>query len=669
MDRRTHWMLRIVLGVSTIAFGFVFLAYNYRPTFLLPDIGPYIPDPQLVIAIASIIVVVTLCYFFWERQFERFSLGAFTLITGLIFGYGFYWSVCLLANFSNIHHLYDLVRIPYEPYPKERGLCTIIGILGWLYFAGGGIIGGIGTMLGFSFGAKGEIHQRGRVLLSYEKAVKIAKKKFPKDAWGIRWGWLTLPHTIATTHFAVIGSTGSGKTILLRCLMQSVLRSVGGGYDERALVYDAKQDSLSIIRGINPDCEIYILNPFDERSVAWDMAKDITAPATAQQIASILIPEHKNASQPFFSDAARHLLSGVLISFIRTAPGKWTFRDVLLTLKSVSRLKRVLSACDETRDLVEQYLREGNTANNVMSTVATRLQRYDFIAAAWHRAEKSISLREWLTSESILILGNDEATRTALDAINQVIFKRLSELLLDQSESESRRTWIFLDELRQAGYLQGLSSLLTKGRSKGACVVLGYQDIEGLREVYGYQLANEIAGQCANKAILRCDSADTARWASMIFGEKEVLESRESTTERTGFSLKYTPGSKSVSEHVVKRDVLLPSEIMAIPPTSPEVGMKGYFITPFVGAYHAWINGPSISDELWPKKQGVLDKKPRKDEEQYLAAWNKEDEQRLFLDEKVIFFPHLPQEVERVDQTNEEDIFVIERDEGDLGNY
>lgn len=41
--------------------------------------------------------------------------------------------------------------------------------------------------------------------------------------------------------------------------------------------------------------------------------------------------------------------------------------------------------------------------------------------------------------------------------------------------------------------------------------MLGFQDIEGLREVYGYQLANEIAGQCANKAILRCDSSDTAR--------------------------------------------------------------------------------------------------------------------------------------------------------------
>ncbi len=96
--------------------------------------------------------------------------------------------------------------------------------------------------------------------------------------------------------------------------------------------------------------------------------------------------------------------------------------------------------------------------------------RYEFIAASWERSSRSISLREWLETESILILGNDEATRTALDAINQVIFKRLSELVLAQSESESetRRTWIFLDELRQGGRLEELSALLTKGRSKGA---------------------------------------------------------------------------------------------------------------------------------------------------------------------------------------------------------
>jgi type IV secretory pathway TraG/TraD family ATPase VirD4 len=467
--------------------------------------------------------------------------------------------------------------------------------------------------------------------------------------------------------FAILGSTGSGKTISIRLLMQSVLPNIGKGNDQRALIYDAKQDMISILAGINPPCEIVILNPFDKRGVAWDMAKDITAPATAQQIATILIPENKNASQPFFADAARHLLSGVLISFIKRAPEQWKFRDVLIALKSKERLKKVLLATPETSDLVEQYFSDDTTTRNVMSTVATKMQRYEFIAAAWERAEEAISLRDWLTGEFILVLGNDEATRTALDAINQVIFKRLSELILAQTESETRKTWIFLDEFRQAGKLEGLSSLLTKGRSKGASVILGYQDIEGLREVYGHQLANEIAGQCANKAILRCDSSDTAKWASVLFGEREVLERRESTSQSSSssqndyyFGGSSTSGTSSqTSEQVLKREVVIPSEIMDIPPTNRENGLSGYYLTPSVGAYYVTAGGDWIAEDLRPKDLEVLDIDPREEEDQYLRPWDDNDLERLGLKEAEEETPEDEEELEHKESENP--LFLISR--------
>ena len=515
--------------------------------------------------------------------------------------------------------LYNLVAGP----GADKGLRALWGFVLLLPWA----VGVVGILIRFSF-ALGEdtlpagiIHQRGRKLLSFRDAQKKASQLIREGEQIIRWGWLTLPSRIAMTHFAVIGSTGSGKTILIRILMQSVLPDIGKGKDTRALVYDAKQDSMSMLSGIAPHAEILLLNPFDKRGVAWDMAKDITSPTTAQQVATILIPEAKNLSQPFFSDAARHLLSGVLISLIRNKPGKWTFRDVVLIMAEQERLKSALEVCPATSSISKQYLHDGQTAKNVMSTVATKMQKYHFVAAAWERAERSISLREWLSSESILVLGNDEATRTALDAINQVIFKRLSELILAQNESESRRTWIFLDELRQAGNLQGLSSLLTKGRSKGTCVVLGYQDIEGLREVYGTQLANEIAGQCANKAILRCDSADTARWASALFGQSEVIEvsrgsSRNSENKTT----------HSSNERFKKREVVLPSEIMGLKPTSPEYGMEGFFITPHIGSYYAHLDGEYIGEELIAGDHNIENIVPRSEEDQYLSEWDNPDE-------------------------------------------
>ena len=66
--------------------------------------------------------------------------------------------------------------------------------------------------------------------------------------------------------------------------MQSVLPQVGCSKGTRALIYDAKQDMISIIAGINPACKVHILNPFDRRCDAWAMSKDITSPAIAQQV-------------------------------------------------------------------------------------------------------------------------------------------------------------------------------------------------------------------------------------------------------------------------------------------------------------------------------------------------------------------------------------------------
>ena len=356
-----------------------------------------------------------------------------------------------------------------------KGEISVLGMLAGgllaILFAYAGFVGLFSVLFGRRPKAPftGEKHLRGRGLISFDEAKKIAETKTQGDTRPPFFGMTHIPERAATTHFLFVGATGSGKTLSLRMLMESVL-PVKDSMDTRALIYDAKQDMLSVLEGMKLGCPIYILNPFDKRCAAWDMAGDITSPSSADQLATILIPEEKNSSSPYFSDAARALMSGVIVSLMRTAPGAWEFRDVIYALKNAERLKKLLSRTKETEDLIPQYFSNERTANDVISTVATKIQRYQYIAAAWSRAQQKISLTKWVTENSILVLGNDEATRSALDAINRVIFKRITELVLAQSESHTRRTWVFLDELRQAGKLDGLNSLLTMGRSKGACV-------------------------------------------------------------------------------------------------------------------------------------------------------------------------------------------------------
>ncbi len=452
---------------------------------------------------------------------------------------------------------------------------------------------------------------------------------------GFQFGRCQVPLRVARGHTAIVGATGSGKTILQRLLMQSVLPRIVPGRNQRALVYDAKQDISSLLAGMGLRCPVHLLNPLDSRGVSWDMAADVTSPAAAWQAATLLIPKATSDANPFFSNAARHLLYGVLLAFILQAPRRWTLRHVVLVLRSESLLRRLLRSHEATSYLL-QYFEHAATFQNILSTVLTRMAPFEIIAAAWDRAEHSVSLRAWCESDSILVLGNDEDNRAAIDTMNQLIFKRLTELILAQPEvapGDSRTTWLLLDEVRQAGKLDGLSALMTKGRSKGAAVLLGFQDIDGVREVYGRGAADELVGQCNSKAILRLNSPETARWASQVVGASEFIETRKSRSRshdirdhglREGASF-----GVSFSDAISKRDLVLDSEFLDFPETSFESGLTGIFVSPVTGAFRDHLPGRWLGDRLKPPALDVPNVVPRPESHQYLRPWSDHDAARV----------------------------------------
>jgi len=252
----------------------------------------------------------------------------------------------------------------------------------------------------------------------------------------------------------------------------------------------------------------------------------------------------------------------------------------------------------------EHFERDERTLSNVQYTISANVAYLRPIAALWHHATRRFSLTEWIRGEeSILLLGTKEDLRCPIDAVNRALFQRIVELILDQSESDTRNTWLIIDELREAGALTGLGRLMTKGRSKGAKVVVAFQTIEGLRDAYGDRLAGEISGMAANKCLLRTDSEETAAWMSRVVGEAEYQQ----WTRSTG------PNGIASNEQFVKKEVVLPSEFLRLPLANRERFLS-YCVTPCIGVYH----GPThFGNTLCPKGK---DRNfiPRPDAHQYL---------------------------------------------------
>jgi hypothetical protein len=406
----------------------------------------------------------------------------------------------------------------------------------------------------------------------------------------------------ATSHFFLAGTTGSGKTLSLTMMMAAVLPSIWKqkgsdgkpldykSLDRRAVIFDVKQDMISTLLALDaPASHLTIFNPFDARCTAWDVASDISGPDTALQLATILIPDNPRESNRYFSDAARDLLCGAIQVFIERS-ANWQLADLVLAMRTPERLRQVLSLTQRGRDLIALHLETPITSLNILSMARTRLAPFEVVAALWKQAAnqgRMLSLKTFLKEPGVLVLGNNQSALAPIQAINRVIFRRLTELLLDQGESADRRTWFFLDEARKIGKLDGLDDLMTNGRSKGACVVLGFQDIAGMREVYGQHVAEEILGMCGSVGILKISGATTPQWASTILGEREeAIHTRGSSATEMGRI------TESEGENWGIRPLLLPSQFRSLP--RPEKGkpLYGYFRS-------AFIENPSFRDKVY----------------------------------------------------------------------
>ena len=503
--------------------------------------------------------------------------------------------------------------------------------------------------------------KRGQDKGSHEEAKKkVDSVRAAKDE-GIPFGDILLPSEAATKHFLVVGTTGSGKTVTIKLLINRVIRDILKRPEQKAVFFDAKRELYPYFLKQNiPDSKIHILNPFDQRFVAWDLSRDIDTKARARQFAHLLVPEpERKGDNSYFDDVARLIIQNVIHSFILTSEDrqergftrlKWTLRDVIIAPRYLPALKDILGKHKETAYVIHQHLENERTTRAILSSLDNALSEFEEVAALYEFAPKKKSLRRWVEEESgsILLLGWDKENEKAIEPLNRLIFQYISNLVLNQDNSAERRTWFFLDELRMLSKgLPGLYQLLNMGREKGACCVLGVIDIDGLNSAMGKDVAQEITSLCDSVAGLRT-RGDTANWLSEMFGNAEIKE------QNLSFDSK---GRRSLQEHLTERKTFIKGEFQNLNAPSEENGytISGCYMNAHTMPYfHAMpgVNGwfrkvPQLSRE--ELNQGVVEH-PNIKKMQRLKMWGVEDLKRLELNLDLVLLYNIEQDQEQTKQ-------------------
>lgn len=361
---------------------------------------------------------------------------------------------------------------------------------------------------------------------------------------------LLLPKSKWTKHTLIYGGVGSGKTQILIPILRRIFHN-----NRKAILYDVKGDITSFF-----DTAL-LISPWDKRSAVWDIGRDVCTRDAAQEFASSIIPS--NDKDPFWTNAAQFLMTGVLFSLQTEHGTDWGWQE--LAVRCNYDQAKLL-------DLMQRFYPKGanviadpdsTQTGSVISTLAAYTRLIDDLAVAWGDAKDRtrFSLRDWLRADYagprqiILQAGKGEKLTSAYIAamINVIVPEIISPAMPD---NELGRTLFFvLDEFTSLSKIK-IQPLLDKGRSKGVCCVLGFQDFAQVRKVYGQDDAKSIASMVGTHIVCRVGPGETRDMiASQVIGKRRVA------TLNTNVSTGNANTTTTTSYHEDERPIILPAQL------------------------------------------------------------------------------------------------------------
>jgi hypothetical protein len=351
---------------------------------------------------------------------------------------------------------------------------------------------------------------------------------------------LRIPHALESSHFLIVGDSGTGKSALIRQLLRHV-----EARQETAIVYDPALEYTS--QFYRPERGDVILNPLDVRCPFWTPSDEWRHEAETLTLATSLFPDrhHENA---FFTEAPRRIFAHLLS--LKPSPQQlawWLCHDEEID----RRVARTAYAVMIDRQAPAQ--RSGVLAS--LNMVADTLKLLPPETATTGRWSASTWATEW--PHGWLFFTSTPETRQRLVPLMSLWLDTLVLRLMNQGQPRQHPTWFVFDELASLQRLPQLHTALTENRKSNNPVVLGFQGRSQLEARYGHD-AEAMLSQPATKMFLRTSEPRAAKWISEAIGEIEIERLRESRSHGRGDQQSF--GLERQVEPLV-----MPSEICGLP--------------------------------------------------------------------------------------------------------
>ncbi len=413
----------------------------------------------------------------------------------------------------------------------------------------------------------GLLHIRGPVLVEGKSAVEAFKKTF-KPEYKFSGNGLTifpnlvLPKQRENQNMLIIGSVGSGKTQFLLPLVKQVVDSP----TKKSIIFDFKGDFTEyFLNGTS----VRLIAPWDNRGLCWDIQADIKTVEEAQLFAEALIPEAQGNSDPMWINGSRTILAGCVVAAIKTKPNDWNWQTLA---------EFIQSDLDTLHKLLQKYYpqaasladKSSKTSTSFIMTLQSYCQPIFNFAAFTTKTTVSFSVKEWVQNDQSeirhLIVQYSTQYAPLGKASVELTLYFATRYLLSLPDNPKRELYFFLDECAHLNFKK-LPELLSTGRSKGAKVFLGVQDLGLLTTRFTENEVNAMASMIGTLVVFRMSAlGGSAQKVSDGLGKRLV--------ERRDISLS-ADESRQASWAQVELPVVNESDITGLPQAGNN-GATGY---------------------------------------------------------------------------------------------
>jgi type IV secretory pathway TraG/TraD family ATPase VirD4 len=433
-----------------------------------------------------------------------------------------------LRNWEPMLSLRDQVWVHVEPSLKSAGVVAVAAMIA-AYL----LMMYVGRRL------RSDQHLRGARIVSPSRLGRMLRRNGPVSL--LRIGPVSLKQDSECQHIALIGTTGTGKSVAFGELLDGVGRAWP------AVVYDTKGEFLAQTYDAAHDV---ILNPLDVRCPAWTPWDEVLVPTDAWRVAKSMVASQGSGDQ-FWIEAARQLFVDILLSVDASQQSNGELYR-LCAVAETTELETLLRGTPSGRvfgDPAADKMRE--SIRNTLITSVRCLQLLDP-----HTRPGNFSVAKWVHAAVVskgaapraFVLSPPELA-PAIEPIIGTWVEAAAAAILALGPSSARRILFAIDELPTLPVLTYFARLAAEGRGYGASLIVAVQSHAQLRQRYGADGADALAALFSTRVLFRAADSESAERASRLIGDSDRDIARQS--ENSGESNNLSVSSDDQSHRVV----------------------------------------------------------------------------------------------------------------------